>query len=647
MNTSVRARHDARGFSFIELLVTIVIAGIAFAALVPVFVAAQQKGAGDNARNQALSLARDRIEKIRALDYDQIIENNLNSSTWYGGEVGNTVSVSNGGGSKSYTVVYSVVFVGGNGNGKHDVTTTDTAFYGNTEKYKQVTVSVSWTGNPKPVKTVVLSTSIYKQYQGSRINDLVVQGLGPLSGVIPAGYDTTSVRQFVQAVPVTFTAYVNDADASRTSKVTFLVYSTSGLVATLKQTATAPATTNAGLNGVYQVPWPGTGGSTGALDGTYTVKATAFNINGYAVNTVTATFSLETGSPPQITGAAAYGSDKTITLTWSNTTASDVVSYIVTRMAALTPAASSPGPPASYPTTPTYTIPFTPGMSPTCVDSDLTAKGYPNNDPYVYPGNSKYNVWYEIQAVDSVGRVSAPTAVSAIPHLPYDYLPPFPPTNLAGTVTSSSAPPLWVTLTWAASVDQPAPLADPTMPVTGIYGYRIYRSDFNPRTSVWSSSSLVATAVDTGTTWTDNTLKPLWSYKYSVSAIDRVYNESATIGPVQFTTPNYSYNHVKLQNTSTSSGYNITLTNTDGTAIDSWQAPTSGSWTTTPFSDSLPKKPDVRDHVFVYLPVGFTFKINYQSTKNGLQPWLSKVFTVTDTSLVTISGATYPEVDFP
>src|SRR5665647_2497755 len=42
MNTSIRARHDARGFSFVELLVTIIIAGIAFAALVPVFVQAAQ-----------------------------------------------------------------------------------------------------------------------------------------------------------------------------------------------------------------------------------------------------------------------------------------------------------------------------------------------------------------------------------------------------------------------------------------------------------------------------------------------------------------------------------------------------------------------------------------------------------------------------
>jgi type II secretory pathway pseudopilin PulG len=634
----------------VELLVTIIIAGVAFAALVPVFVAAQEKGAGDNARTQALSLARDKIEKIRSLDYDQIIENNLNSPTWFGGQFGSTVLVPGGNGAKTYTVVYSVVFVGGQGNGQHDVSTTDAAAYGSSEKYKQVTVKVSWIGNPKPVKTVVLSTTIYKQYQGSRINDLVVEGLGPLLDP-PPGYDTTSSRQFVQAVPVTFTAYVNDADASRTSKVTFLVYNTSGLVATL--TCLAANSTN----GVYHVQWdPGPGGSTGALDGTYTVKATATNINGYAVNTVTAVFSLETGPPPQIGGAVAAGSDKTITLTWSNTTAGDVVSYIVTRMAPLTPAASSPGPPASYPTTPTYTIPFTPGMSPECVDTDLTAKGYPNNDPFVYPGNSNYRVWYEIQAVDSVGRVSTPTALWGIPHLPYDYLPPFAPSNLAASVTDSSAPPLWATLTWTASPgDQPAPALDPTMPVTGLYGYRVYRSGLDPKTSEWSSLTLVQTVLDTGATtctWTDQTLKPLWTYKYYVSAIDHVYNESPTIGPAQVTTPNYAYNYVRVQNTqSGNNNYYVTVTNTDGTDIDSWQAPTIGSWTTNPLPSSplttIKAKPDANDHVFLYLPVGFTFKVNYKSTKNGTQPWVSKIFIVTSTSLVTINGTTYTEVDIP
>ena len=67
-----RACERGAGFSFVELLVTIIIAGIAFAAMVPVFVGAQQAASGDLMRNAALQLAQDKLEKVRGLDYDLI-----------------------------------------------------------------------------------------------------------------------------------------------------------------------------------------------------------------------------------------------------------------------------------------------------------------------------------------------------------------------------------------------------------------------------------------------------------------------------------------------------------------------------------------------------------------------------------------------
>ena len=47
------ARRGEAGFSFVELLVTIIIAGIAFAAMVPLFVQAQQQTSADQVRNVA------------------------------------------------------------------------------------------------------------------------------------------------------------------------------------------------------------------------------------------------------------------------------------------------------------------------------------------------------------------------------------------------------------------------------------------------------------------------------------------------------------------------------------------------------------------------------------------------------------------
>ena len=67
MNTSVRARHAARGFSMVELLVTVVLAGIIFAAMVPVFASALKKTSRDNFRVTATNIAQDRIEKVRQL----------------------------------------------------------------------------------------------------------------------------------------------------------------------------------------------------------------------------------------------------------------------------------------------------------------------------------------------------------------------------------------------------------------------------------------------------------------------------------------------------------------------------------------------------------------------------------------------------
>jgi type II secretory pathway pseudopilin PulG len=57
----------------IELLVSVLLASIIFAAMVPMFAGAQQRAVGDQVRNTALNLAQDHIEKIRQMPFDQIV----------------------------------------------------------------------------------------------------------------------------------------------------------------------------------------------------------------------------------------------------------------------------------------------------------------------------------------------------------------------------------------------------------------------------------------------------------------------------------------------------------------------------------------------------------------------------------------------
>ena len=78
MNSQMRYR--GAGFSLVELLVTIVLAGIIFAAMVPVFVGAMKRTSTDNQRVTATNIAQDRIEQIRLLKYTDVTGPNLNYS---------------------------------------------------------------------------------------------------------------------------------------------------------------------------------------------------------------------------------------------------------------------------------------------------------------------------------------------------------------------------------------------------------------------------------------------------------------------------------------------------------------------------------------------------------------------------------------
>jgi type II secretory pathway pseudopilin PulG len=92
----------------IELLVTVIIAGIVFAAMVPFFANALDRTAEDELRVDSTNIAQDRIEQVRLLDYAVITEDNLNAtSTEFGdGRFGPSYTLV--GESRPYTITYDV-----------------------------------------------------------------------------------------------------------------------------------------------------------------------------------------------------------------------------------------------------------------------------------------------------------------------------------------------------------------------------------------------------------------------------------------------------------------------------------------------------------------------------------------------------------
>ena len=105
-----RAKERRTGFSMVELLVTIVIAGIAFAAFVPLFVNVLGATARTARRNDAQLIVQDRIEQVRLLPYANISQTNLNdppspSNEFGDGRFGTSYTLT---GQRAYPVNYIV-----------------------------------------------------------------------------------------------------------------------------------------------------------------------------------------------------------------------------------------------------------------------------------------------------------------------------------------------------------------------------------------------------------------------------------------------------------------------------------------------------------------------------------------------------------
>jgi prepilin-type N-terminal cleavage/methylation domain-containing protein len=195
MRTVERARRAAHGFSMIELLVTVVLAGIIFAAMVPVFASALKATSRDNLRVTATNFAQDRIEKIRMLNYLDISSNLADPvflETFAGGQLKSTFTPAGGG--TTYTATYEVVPA---------PLVADPQTGVMMSPYKTIIVTVKWPGPGSPYITKTIVTNPSSGWSST----------SPSASATPAPYSTTGTNY-------TLRVSVTDDDVDHTKGVT-------------------------------------------------------------------------------------------------------------------------------------------------------------------------------------------------------------------------------------------------------------------------------------------------------------------------------------------------------------------------------------------------------------------------------------------
>ena len=304
-----RAHGPSAGFSFIELLVTIVIAGIAFAALVPLFIDVQKRDSGDNARNVALQVAQDKIEKVRQLDYDQITAANLANASYAGGQFGSYWDSVRNSNTKRYTIQYTVSPV-------------PSGAAPGAEQYKKVEVRVTWVAPPSPVKAAVLQTLVYRQYAGPEIMSYTVGPPNIFDPDLPdaATIITSPVVVDVRISPEDIASMdATAADPADRGWVKFSVTAFSGVVVATQEVST----TYNGEPGHYQFVWD----NSTAQDGVYKIEMTAVSAQRMQGSTTTMSYNVELRTPPAPTGLVAFPGDRLVSLSWDQSAIGDFSHY--------------------------------------------------------------------------------------------------------------------------------------------------------------------------------------------------------------------------------------------------------------------------------------------------------------------------------
>lgn len=466
--TRLDAMPRQAGFSLVELLVTIVLAGIVFAAMVPMFLLAQQTNAGDNMRTIALQVAQDKIEKIRQLDYDQIaadaanptIEPNLYSSAFAGGQFGPSFAAVAGETTKTIHIDYTV-------------TPMPEGSPAGMEQYKKVVVDAYWDAPPAPVKHVILQTFVYRQYAGPQITAFEVS---PLEHVDDSIIYITDSQVDLEAVIASADIAAMNAGGTPTGFVRFTVNAVNGAQVAFAEVNTPMV----GQPAVYEWSWD----ATLAPDGVYLFQAVAFSKSRMEGNGVGVAYRLERGAPSAPSGLQATVGNETALLTWAETPAGDLDHYELWRGTA--------------------------SGTETLLVGDLTTSSF--NDTGLTNGVTYY---YYVKAVDDLGNVSGPSSeVSATPTTQTDVVPPDVPSTFSVAKSGASQPS--VLITWVTSLDYGTP-------TSGLRGYEIERSPDGTGDWVQIEPNSPATAIS----FLDATAGWDATWYYRMRAVDLAGNASA------------------------------------------------------------------------------------------------------------------------
>ena len=405
-----RACNRGAGFSLVELLVTIIIAAIAFGAMVPVFVQAAKSGSQDKARVVALNMAQQALESARRMTFEDVV-----SATWDQDE--ETAS-----GHKTFVVERTVV--------DGEASATDARIVS-----KQVAVQVSWDA-PTPGGSVSLKTVLYRQFAGPQIIDFTVAPWDAENEWITDS--TVLLTATISPVDVTSMRPVTVGGQTLTGYVQFMVTSVSGVVI---PTITVPY--DADHEGVYSATWLVPGGP-GISDGFWSFKAVAFSAQSYPGNSWEFAKRVESGKPAAVTNLIPTAGDDWVSLTWSPSISNDLAYYEVYRTdlervaGVLTPVDG--------------TRTLVAGGAPQADETAFLATGFTDDGVL-----KDVTYRYEVYAVDQVDKVSDPTPVDVTTGVVLAAQP-APATDLKATYSGGTA-----VLTW---------LASPTVGVTGYRVYK-------------------------------------------------------------------------------------------------------------------------------------------------------------------------------